>query len=100
MPPPVKTGRGRPPKREQKHAAKLTAKAKKTACVIRKHADHAMKKLGKGHCERVYHRAMITSLNQGKVAHRSEVLSPIFFMGEVVGMGRCDLVIGDMAVEI
>ena len=94
---------GRKPKnlkKEPSHAAKLTNKAKTTAAIVKKHALHIMKTLGKGHSERVYHRAMITSLNKAKVPHRSEVLSPIFFMGEVVGMGRCDLVIRDTAVEI
>jgi GxxExxY protein len=59
-----------------------------------------MRALGKGHTERVYHRAMITSLNRARIPHRSEVLSPIYFMGEVVGFGRCDIVLGDMAVEL
>lgn len=59
-----------------------------------------MRALGKGHTERVYHRALITSLNRDRVPHRSEVLAPIYFMGEVVGFGRCDIVIGDLAVEL
>lgn len=59
-----------------------------------------MQALGKGHTERVYHRALITSLNRERVPHRSEVLAPIYFMGEVVGFGRCDIVIGDLAVEL
>ena len=68
--------------------------------MLREHAGGVMRALGKGHTERVYHRAMVTSLNQKKVAHRSEVLAPIVFMGEVVGFGRCDLVIGNMVVEL
>lgn len=58
-----------------------------------------MRVLGKGHTERVYHRAMITSLNREMVPHRSEVLAPIYFMREVVGFGRCDIVVGSLAVE-
>lgn len=63
-------------------------------------AKKIMGSLGKGHAEKVYHRALITGLNAKRVPHRSEVLTPVYFMGEVVGMGRCDLVIGDLAVEI
>ena len=59
-----------------------------------------MRTLGKGHRERVYHRAMITALNKAGVAHRSEVECPIWFMGECVGVGRADLVIQDVVVEI
>ncbi len=59
-----------------------------------------MRSLGKGHRESVYHRAMIVSLNRAGVLHRSEVLSPIYFKGELVGVGRCDLVIGGLVVEI
>ena len=58
-----------------------------------------MRVLGKGHTERVYHRAMITSLNRELVPHRSEVLAPIYFMREVVGFGRCDLIVGKLVVE-
>lgn len=68
--------------------------------IIKEHARKVMNELGKGHSESVYHRAMITSLNKGKVAHRAEVVSPILFMGEVVGFGRCDLVVKDIVVEI
>jgi GxxExxY protein len=63
------------------------------------HAGQVMSILGKGHTERVYHRAMITALNRAGTRFRSEVLSPIYFMGDVVGFGRCDLVIGDLVVE-
>ena len=58
-----------------------------------------MKGLGKGHSERVYHRAMITLLNSKHIPHRSEVIAPIHFMGEVVGFGRCDIIIGDLIIE-
>jgi len=67
---------------------------------LREHAVGVMRSLGKGHRESVYHRAMIVSLNRAGVFHRSEVLSPIYFKGELVGVGRCDLVIGDLVVEI
>lgn len=69
------------------------------AQTLREHAQGVMAVLGKGHSERVYHRAMITSLNRRLVPHRSEVIAPIFFMGEVVGFGRCDMLIGKLVVE-
>ena len=68
--------------------------------VLQGHAKHVMKILGKGHREAVYHRALITSLNRQHIPHRSEVPCPIMFMGECVGMGRADVVIDDVVVEI
>lgn len=86
------------PKPKPKPAAK-----KKRPCslvqTLRKHAVDVLSVLGKGHTERVYHRAMITSLNRDLIPHRSEVITPICYMGEVVGFGRCDIVIGNLAVE-
>jgi GxxExxY protein len=63
-------------------------------------AKRVMASLGTGHAEKVYHRALITGLNAKRVPHRSEVLTPVYFMGEVVGMGRCDLVLDGLVVEI
>jgi GxxExxY protein len=57
------------------------------------YARHAMRVLGTGHSERVYHRALATSLGRSNIAFRSELVTPIIFQGEVVGMGRADLVI-------
>lgn len=59
-----------------------------------------MRCLGKGHSESVYHKAMITAMNKAGVAHRSEVSCPIWFMGECVGMGRADMVIDNVVLEI
>lgn len=70
-----------------------------TVAVLEQHAIRVMQVLGKGHTERTYHKAMITSLNRKGVLHRSEVIAPIYFMGEVVGFGRCDLIIDDLIVE-
>jgi len=70
-----------------------------TVSVLEQHAIRVMQALGKGHTERTYHKAMITSLNRKGVLHRSEVIAPIYFMGEVVGFGRCDLIIDDLIVE-
>ena len=84
-------------------AAKQSKQRRARACTLvqtlRQHASEAMSALGKGHTERVYHRAMITSLNRKLIPHRSEVVTPIYYMDEVVGFGRCDIVIGNLAVE-
>ena len=68
--------------------------------VLRGQAGQVMRCLGKGHNERIYHNALITALNRRGVLHRSEVACPIWFMGECIGMGRADLVIDDVVVEI
>jgi GxxExxY protein len=68
--------------------------------VLRGQAGHVMRCLGKGHSERIYHNALITALNRHGILHRSEVACPIWFMGECIGMGRADLVIDDVVVEI
>jgi GxxExxY protein len=59
-----------------------------------------MRCLGRGHSENIYHRALITAMNKAGVAHRSEVSCPIWFMGECIGVGRADMVIDDVVVEI
>ena len=71
-----------------------------TSEILRKHAVLVMKALGAGHTESVYHRAMVTSLNAKRIHHRSEVACPVMFMGEIVGTGRADLVVGDLVVEL
>lgn len=81
---------GKPRRREAANTIKL----------LRSAATQIMSSLGVGHTERVYHRAMITLLNMKGTPHRSEVLAPIYFLGEVVGFGRCDLVIKNLVVEL
>lgn len=68
--------------------------------VLKGLSRHVMHCLGAGHREAVYHAALVTALNHHKVLHRSEVPCPIWFMGQCIGMGRADLVIDDMIVEI
>jgi GxxExxY protein len=81
------------------------------ASMLLEYARHVMRVLGTGHSERVYHRALATSLGRTPVQFRSEVVTPIMFMGECVGTGRADLVLQgrqkgprdsaqDLAVEI
>jgi GxxExxY protein len=68
--------------------------------MLKGQACHVMKCLGKGHRESIYHNALITALNRRGIFHRSEVSCPIWFMGECIGMGRADLVIEDLIIEI
>lgn len=68
--------------------------------VIKGQASYVMRCLGIGHSESVYHRALITAMNKAGVQHRSEVSCPFMFMGECVGMGRADMVIDDVVLEI
>ena len=63
-------------------------------------AGEVMHALGRGHSESVYHKALITLLNSKRIPHRSEVICPIMFMGECVGVGRADLIVDDIVVEI
>lgn len=68
--------------------------------VVKGQANHVMRCLGMGHSESVYHRALITAMNKAGVQHRSEVSCPIWFMGECIGVGRADMVIDDVVLEI
>ena len=68
--------------------------------MLRGHARHVMRCLGRGHNEKIYQNALIALLNNRGVAHRSEVVCPIWFMGQCVGMGRADLVIDSLVIEI
>jgi len=68
--------------------------------IIQKHSHHVMKNLGRGYSEHVYHRALITALNKIGYPHRSEVVCPIWYLGECVGYGTADLVLDDTVVEI
>jgi len=70
-----------------------------TVAVLKEHAVHVMRTLGKGHSEKVYHSAMVISLNRKGILHRSEVTVPIYFMKECVGFGRADLIVDDIVVE-
>jgi GxxExxY protein len=89
-------------RRETKVARTKQKAASKSGVItqVRACARQVMKVLGKGHTERVYHRALITMFNKNKIQHRSEVLSPICFLGEVVGFGRCDLVVKNLIIEL
>jgi len=85
--------------RKGKNNAPATGSTGRVWQALMNAASDVIAVLGKGHSERVYHKAMITSLNRKRIAHRSEVIAPIVYMGEVVGFGRCDIVIGNLVVE-
>jgi GxxExxY protein len=59
-----------------------------------------MRELGTGHREAVYHKALSRSLSEKGIAHRMEVVTPIMFMGECVGIGRADIVMEGVVIEI
>lgn len=63
-------------------------------------AEFVMKEKGPGFNERVYHESLRRMLELQNVRHRSEVTCPVMFLGEIVGSGRADLVIGSLVVEI
>ena len=64
------------------------------------HASRVMRSLGTGHRECVYHKALCASLSDKRVSHRSEVVTPIMFLGECVGIGRADIIIDNIVIEI
>ena len=59
-----------------------------------------MRALGMGHTEHVYHSALITALHRQGVQIRSEVICPIYFMGDIVAFGKADLVIDNLVLEL
>ena len=63
------------------------------ALTLLNYARHAMKVLGTGHQERIYHKALATSLGRSNITFRSELVTPIMYMGECIGIGRADLVV-------
>lgn len=68
--------------------------------IIKHNSKCVMAALGTGHSECIYHKALITALNKMGVHHRSEVPCPIWFMNECIGMGRADIVLDNIVVEI
>ena len=67
---------------------------------VRACCAQVMRALGAGHREAVYQRALCTALNRQGLCHRTEVSCPILFMDEIVGVGRADLIVGDVVVEV
>lgn len=71
-----------------------------TASELCEIAREVVKRVGRGHTEAVYQRALVVYLNKHRIWHRTEVPCPFMFMGEIVGSGRADLVVGDLVVEL
>lgn len=63
-------------------------------------ANRVMKDLGKGHRENIYAKALVVAMNQSGVPHRHEVDIPIMYLGQCVGHGRADLIVGNLIVEV
>jgi GxxExxY protein len=63
-------------------------------------ARQVYRELGQGHTERVYQRGMQAVLNDRQVFHTTEAPIPIYMLGQVIGFGRCDLLVGEFAIEL
>jgi GxxExxY protein len=85
------------------HQQQQQQQAKQNELVVKillSHAQDVMKKLGIGHKEVIYAKALNVSLNRYAIPHRIEVDIPIMYMGQSVGHGRADLIIDNLIVEI
>ena len=71
-----------------------------TTSSLVQYAREVMSRMGIGHRECVYHRALAAYMANKDIRFRSEVTTPIMFMGECVGTGRADIVLDDMVIEI
>ena len=56
--------------------------------------------LGMGHSEKVYQRGIGTLLDSLEIFNRLEVIAPTYMLGNVVGSGRIDLVVGRWVLEL
>ena len=56
-------------------------------------ANKVYNKLGSGHTESVYHRAMEVELRLNNIMYESEVVTPIYYEDHYVGSGRADIVV-------
>jgi GxxExxY protein len=58
------------------------------------------RELGQGHTEKTYQRGMQAVLNHRQIFHTTEAPIPISILGQVIGCGRCDILVGDYALEL
>lgn len=63
-------------------------------------AESVFNVLGSGHSESVYHRSLEVALRCAGIQYETERVLPITYRGHVVGNFRCDLIIGDLIVEL
>ena len=62
--------------------------------------NHVMMSLGMGHTENVYQLSVSMALNIQNIPHTCEAICPIRYLGECVGVGRADIVIGKLILEL
>lgn len=67
---------------------------------LRRVCNLVFKQLGKGHTEKIYHRAVYNELLQRKIRCSSEVPLPVHCSGKCVGFVRCDIITDGSVVEI
>jgi len=63
-------------------------------------ARYVYEELGQGHTEKTYQRGMQAVLNHRQIFHTTEAPIPISILGQVIGNGRCDILVGDYALEL
>jgi len=63
-------------------------------------AESVWSVLGPGHSESVYHRSLEVALRCAGISYETERVLPITYRGHVVGNFRCDLILGDLIVEL
>lgn len=63
-------------------------------------AEHVYNTLGAGYSEAVYHRAFEVMLRKYGMQYETERIVPIMFENHVIGNVRCDLIVGDIIVEL
>lgn len=63
-------------------------------------AEHVYATLGSGYSEAVYHRAFEVMLRKHGLLYETERIVPIVFENHVIGNLRCDLIVGDVIVEL
>jgi GxxExxY protein len=63
-------------------------------------AKYVYEELGQGHTEKVYQRGVQAVLNHRRIFHTIEAPIPISILGQVIGSGRCDILVGQYALEL
>lgn len=61
--------------------------------IIEKSAKHVYEKLGKGHSECVYHKALLHALMLANLKYETEVIVPIYYETHNCGHFRCDVIV-------
>lgn len=64
------------------------------------HIQTVWEKLGPGYSESVYHRALEVHCRIHGIQYESEVIIPLKYLNHVIGNVRCDMIIGDVILEL